>query len=454
MTQPHRFRSPRLPRLAVGLLAGCFVLLGDSSAHAQDDCFDQVNTVTVSGGYVLSAGGSCGQEFVPTEHSVDTVELHMNTQTTTAGQARVRLRRGSITGRVLGQSAAVSVTGRGLPTQLKTFRFDPPVEVEPGVQHVLEVVHASGGSLGVFLTGFGADTYPLGASIQNGTRRTGEDLWFREGRLRVLSVPDQLNVGPIANGWALPTSGATGQEFVPTEPWIEIAALQINAQGSGATSAFVRIRRNSITGPILGTSDPLQATGTTVREEHFRFATPVLVQPGLRHVLEVVHNGGERLGVFRTAAASYSGGRAIAFGTPQAGEDLWFELGLQRVCGVCQRSIGFQGPGSVTARMCGQGLAVGDVSDYELSGAPAAAMGVLALSFAGNPNVPIAGGTLASGAGLALALPFTTDGLGRAAKRLDGVAAVIDLVAQSVVIDPSIPTGVAFSNALLLELGR
>ncbi|MEZ5964245.1 MAG: hypothetical protein R3F56_10405 [Planctomycetota bacterium] len=454
MTNPTTHRSGGQARARLATIAISVTAFAAGSLAAQDACFDQTNTVTVAGGYVIPGSSPVGQEFVPTEHSIDTVELQINAQTSTPGSARVRIRQGSITGTILGVSLPVTVAPPALPVQRTRFSFTLPVEVTPGSTHVIEVEHLAGGALGVFLTGFGADTYPLGTAIQFGASRPADDLWFREGRLRVVSVPDQSNVGPYSSGFALPTAGLCGQEFVPTQSTIEVVDLLINAQGAGTTTARVRIRRNTITGPLLGTSDPVTATGTTVREEHFHFPTPVTVTPGARHVVEVVYVSGTRLGVFATATASYAGGRSIFMGAPRATDDLWFEVGLERICDVCQRSLGFAGPGTASAMMCGSGLNAGQVSDYLLADGPPSSFGVLALSYPGQPNIPFAGGTLVSGAGLVVSLPIATDNIGRFAMRLSGTAAVFDLVAQSVAIDPSIATGLAFSNALLLEFGR
>ena len=421
-------------------------------ARSQDECFDQVNTGATAGGWVIPGLSPVGQEFRPTDHSLDTVDLLMNSQSSSTGQARVRIRRSTITGPVLGTSTLFALSPPASPLTLARFRFLQPVALVPGDRYVLEVEHVVGSRLGVFLTP--GSPYSRGRAIQSGIPQSGSDLWFRTGRLRVVSVADQANVGSSGGGFVIPGGAPVGQQFVPTRSSVECVELRINSQTPGEARALVRIRRGGIAGPIVGVSAVSTAIGTDVRTEAFNFPAAVSVAPGVLHVIEVVHSGGDRLGVFGSLGNPYAPGAAIFRGVAQPGTDLWFRAGVQQICRVCQRSIGFQGPGAVTATMCGQGLALGDVSDYLLTGAPAGAPGLLILSLAGSPDLPIFGGILAAGTVQVVSAPIVADAAGAFSARFMGVAGVLDIVAQSVVVDLSQPMNFAFSNALLLELGR
>ncbi|MCA8977433.1 MAG: hypothetical protein KDC98_22110 [Planctomycetes bacterium] len=121
----------------------------------------------------------------------------------------------------------------------------------------------------------------------------------------------------------------------------------------------------------------------------------------------------------------------------------------------CQDDLGAQGPGTANATFCGAGLAGGQSSDYVVTGAPGTSVGLLAVSFAGHPDTPAFGGTLVSFGGYLYYLPLFTDAVGEARRPFAGIAAPgVNLVLQSVFLEPSLPQGLAFSNAVLGRLGQ
>ncbi|MGE3175675.1 MAG: hypothetical protein AB7O97_23835 [Planctomycetota bacterium] len=120
---------------------------------------------------------------------------------------------------------------------------------------------------------------------------------------------------------------------------------------------------------------------------------------------------------------------------------------------TCQTDLGFQGPGAASATLCGQGLALGQASEYAVVGAPSAAFGVLSLSDAGLPNAPLLGGTAVSFNG-AFALLVTTDPAGGLRLAVPGSPLQVDLVFQSAFFDAALPQQFAFTNALLARFGR
>ena len=158
------------------------VLFSPTRSWGHPFTVDQANDIVLTrDGYIVGAGGPTGQEFTPTGESLDVVELQMNTQTSTAGTAFVRIRSGSITGPILGVSGSVDLFDQGGRFVLTHFDFLSPVPLTPGGIHVIEVVHADGGTLGVFSSGFGNDFYPGGTAISMGELQSFVDLWFREG---------------------------------------------------------------------------------------------------------------------------------------------------------------------------------------------------------------------------------------------------------------------------------
>ena len=84
---------------------------------------------------------------------------------------------------------------------------------------------------------------------------------------------------------------------------------------------------------------------------------------------------------------------------------------------------------------------------------PTSAPGALFVSSANFPNVPAFGGTFVSFGGFGFSVALVATGAGTVSVPLMGVSSAADLVLQSVFIDPSLPQGVAFSNAILAQFG-
>ncbi len=321
--------------LAIALMA---IFFSGGEAFAQLNCYstcrwDQANDPFTSGGYTIQSGSSVGQEFTPTTSFLDLVEMKMNAQTASSGQAFVRIRSASITGTILGVSDTVSITVSGSPISLRRFSFSQPVPLASSATHVLEVVHTGGvGSLGVFLTGSGGNTYAGGRAIYNGAPIAGDDFWFREGGIIAIEELDQANDSYASGGYTIQSGSSVGQEFTPTTSSLDVVELKMNTQTGSSGQAFVRIRSASITGTILGVSDTVlvTVTGSPLSLRRFSFSQPVPLASSATHVLEVVHTGGVgSLGVMLTGSGgnTYAGGRAIYNGAPIAGDDFWFREG-------------------------------------------------------------------------------------------------------------------------------
>lgn len=122
--------------------------------------------------------------------------------------------------------------------------------------------------------------------------------------------------------------------------------------------------------------------------------------------------------------------------------------------GTCQEDVGSQGPGAAIAEMCGTGLNTGESSVYYTALAPAGSPGVLGISFWGQPDLPIFGGNIVSGLGLAATIPIAADGNGRFSFPVAGLGAVTDLALQSLFFDPSLPNNLTFTNAIRARFGQ
>jgi len=205
-------------------------------------------------------------------------------------------------------------------------------------------------------------------------------------------------------------------------------------------------------GEVVGWGSPLASGATTL---------PAL-PPGLRYV--AIAAGDDH------SVALRSDGALVSVGSPGYGQSLLSPLPLGKSireiaeggteivlllgpAPVCQPSLGFEGPGTARASLCGSGLGPDEGSVYAIEGAPRFAPGALAISLPGYPNVPFRGGTLASFGGFRLLAPLVADPNGVVNLPIAGGAEPLDVVLQSAFVTPTLPGGVAFTNAILAHRG-
>ena len=123
-----------------------------------------------------------------------------------------------------------------------------------------------------------------------------------------------------------------GQSFTPQLSSVGFVQLEpFDGQpnnGQGAT-LYVNLRSNSITGPILSSTDPVFLPDTPFGGgvTNFLFSSPVPVVPGATYFLEAVVQSGDfwRL---NTLGNLYSGGTMFLQGAALSMQDLWFREGV------------------------------------------------------------------------------------------------------------------------------
>ena len=127
-----------------------------------------------------------GQSFTPLLASVGFISLNLydgDAQNIAGGTVYVNLRSNSITGTILGISAAVF-----LPDDffgVTNFDFSTPIAVSPGTKYYFQPVIQSGNiGLGSFLSD---GSYTGGSIIYQGSSFPGANLWFQEG---IVVVPE------------------------------------------------------------------------------------------------------------------------------------------------------------------------------------------------------------------------------------------------------------------------
>jgi hypothetical protein len=116
-----------------------------------------------------------------------------------------------------------------------------------------------------------------------------------------------------------------GQSFTPTLTslnFVDLLAID------GSATVEVNIRLGSISGTILGTSQPTTIPFSLAPSvASFSFSTPVTLIPGDLYVMEPFVVSGDTL-IGSTNTNNYAGGNQILSGVIQPNNDLWFQEGI------------------------------------------------------------------------------------------------------------------------------
>lgn len=117
-----------------------------------------------------------------------------------------------------------------------------------------------------------------------------------------------------------------GQSFTPTLTSLNF----VNLLTEGRAIVQVNIRLGSISGPILGTSQPTVISFSIAPSVSiFRFSTPVTLTAGDLYVIEPFVVCGDTF-IVSTKTNNYVRGNQILGGIAQANNDLWFQEGISR----------------------------------------------------------------------------------------------------------------------------
>jgi hypothetical protein len=116
-----------------------------------------------------------------------------------------------------------------------------------------------------------------------------------------------------------------GQSFTPTLS--SIGFIRLFVEGGLGTSLYVNLRTDSITGPILGSTDLISFGGTFAGYSNFFFSTSVTVIPGATYFFQpVLQSGGGAVVAYN--GYNYPGGNAFEQEVSLPSIDLWFREGI------------------------------------------------------------------------------------------------------------------------------
>jgi hypothetical protein len=122
-----------------------------------------------------------------------------------------------------------------------------------------------------------------------------------------------------------------GQSFTPRFSSVGFARIYMsdgNFGNSLGATLYLNLRANSITGPILGTTDPVSMRDSFSGPVNFFFATPVPVVPGITYFLQPAVQTGDAWNALIYNTYNYPGGTAFELGVNQGVNDLWFREGI------------------------------------------------------------------------------------------------------------------------------
>lgn len=143
------------------------------------------------------------------------------------------------------------------------------------------------------------------------------------------SSTDESTPGYFGTGVMQQMLPPFGQSFTPTLSSIGFIRLKLSDgninDGLGAT-VFVNLRSGSISGPIIGTTDPVSMPSLFLGVAQFTLRNSVPLTPTSTYYLEPVLQSGGTWCLF-AGSLSYPGGSFYENGQPVLQTDLWFREG-------------------------------------------------------------------------------------------------------------------------------
>ena len=132
-------------------------------------------------------------------------------------------------------------------------------------------------------------------------------------------------------GAAIQPSQPTGQSFTPlldSVGFVRLHAYDATFGNDLNGTLYVNLRAGSMTGPILGSTEPVVLPPLAARPVDFLFSTPVPVTPGTTYFFQPVVHSGNTWGL-NASDYNYAGGTAFVLGQPNTRNwDLWFREGI------------------------------------------------------------------------------------------------------------------------------
>jgi len=141
------------------------------------------------------------------------------------------------------------------------------------------------------------------------------------------SVPADIITGSSA---VIQSNSPIGQSFIPSLSavgFIRLCLDDVNKGNNLGATVYVNLHQDSITGPIIGSTQPVFMPDSFENLTNFFFPTPVAVTPGTTYYFEPVVQSGDSWYVV-AYNFGYTGGTAYYKGLADPFTDLWFREGV------------------------------------------------------------------------------------------------------------------------------
>jgi hypothetical protein len=177
------------------ILAGAFAAQSQGTMQIDQQNYEPGTPGFGTGGTIQQTAAPFGQSITPALGSVEFIQFLFVDGSPSNGLGAtlyVNIRSGSMTGSIIGTSAALT-----MPDNYRgpgTFIFSSGVTVTPGTRYFFEPLVQSGDAWNILATS--ETMYPFGDAYVGGQPVAFKDLWFREG----IFVPEPSIVALIGLG--------------------------------------------------------------------------------------------------------------------------------------------------------------------------------------------------------------------------------------------------------------
>lgn len=166
----------------------------------QSYVIDQSNTEFLQPFYYNINLSPIGQEFTPTLHAMDAVELQFDDASCSlsgseGGNVRLLIRTGNINGKIIGTSETLHFPNCFVG--IMRFNFPYYIPLTPGNRYMIQPEYVSGNTSSFYLNNY-SSSYAGGSFILRGILQPEKDLWFREGLFNFIALTKDQAKG---EGW-------------------------------------------------------------------------------------------------------------------------------------------------------------------------------------------------------------------------------------------------------------
>lgn len=138
-----------------------------------------------------------GQSFTPWSPFIDFIDLGVGGSQSQGGSVYVVLRSDSITGPIIASTDPIAIPPGGSSGWTR-FIFPSRVEIRPDETYYFQPVLEPGGC--AYVVGYNMTRYTAGRAFFGTQSQRGMDMFFREGRIETVAVPEPSTAVLVLSG--------------------------------------------------------------------------------------------------------------------------------------------------------------------------------------------------------------------------------------------------------------